>query len=144
MNLVVAQRPIDRLVVDLHIRQQIGEHGILRLRLGRLVDGGAEFGQTFREPCLVRLRHRHAGRRHRAHIVGGIVLGTVRQHGGGEHQGEKKRVGLHAGRQVVKTAREVKRWNGECRVSGVSQVTATQAVLTGLDLSWPFRFSLLS
>ena len=89
VDLMVLERPVHRLVVDFHIRQQISQPGVPGLSLHRRINGNPQFRQALRQRLGIRFRHRHAGRRDRAHIVSEIVFGTIGQGSGDEKKREK-------------------------------------------------------
>ena len=89
VDLMVLERPVHRLVVDFHIRQQISQPGVPGLSLHRRINGNPQFRQALRQRLGIRFRHRHAGRRDRAHIVSEIVFGTIGQGSGDEKKREE-------------------------------------------------------
>ena len=83
-KLIIADRPIDGLVEDLDVGQELGQTRVLRLGLSRVIDGHAQFNDALLDGLLVGLRHGDAGRRDRANGLGHVILGPISEDDGGE------------------------------------------------------------
>ena len=83
-KLIIADRPIDGLVEDFDVGQELGQTRVLGLGLGGVVDGHAQFNDALLDGLLVGLRHGDAGRRDRANGLGHIILGPIGEDDGGE------------------------------------------------------------
>jgi hypothetical protein len=93
VDFVVTQRPIDCLVINFEIGQQIGQQRVLGLGFRGFVNRGTQFGQPISQSCPVRIRNRHTRRWHWAHVVGLIVFGAIRK--GRRESEERKEETLH-------------------------------------------------
>ena len=93
--LVVLAGPIDRLVEDLDVSQELLEARVLRLSLGSGVNGRTKFSELLGQRHLVGLRQGHGliGRRDWSDGCRDIVFRTVGQDRGGEKG--KQQEGAH-------------------------------------------------
>ncbi len=94
---IVATGPIDRLVEDLDVGQELLEAWVLRLCLRRSINGDTEFGQLLGQGNLIDLRqgHRLVGRRDWPDSRRDVIFRAVGQCGRGKKR--KKQEGAHVG-----------------------------------------------
>ena len=83
-KLIIADRPIDGLVEDFDVGQELGQTRVLGLGLGRVIDRHAQFNDTLLNGLLINLGYRDAGRWDRANGLGHIILGPIGEDDGGE------------------------------------------------------------
>ena len=96
-KLVILRRPVDGLMVDLKVSEELLKARILRLGFGRGVDGDAKFGELFDQGSLFSFWQGHGlvGRRNRPDGCRDVILRAIGQNRNGKKR--KKQEGAHVG-----------------------------------------------